>query len=217
MGSAIEQWLPNAIQAGTAVGQLYIGLTGRRQQQAADWGELLKDLAGLDGRELRRIVEDNPAVAELVGIAWEAAARTASEDKRYLLAQVAAAALRGDSTPEQIDRLQFLLRPVIALDSPHITLLVLIPEFVDISGQNPPNPAEQQVGFPDLAAKWQGGERLLGPAIAALEGQGLIEVIRDHGGSARWCKLRPFGSEFLDYLLIDAGGWPPRQQSERQG
>ena len=64
----LEQWLPNAIQAGTAVGQLWLGLTGRRQQQAADWGATLEELAGLDGPELRRIVEDNPAVAELV--AW---------------------------------------------------------------------------------------------------------------------------------------------------
>ena len=89
----LEQWLPNAIQAGTAVGQLWLGLTGRRQKQAADWGATLEELAGLDGSELRRIVEDNPAVAELVGLAWEEAARTAAEDKRHLLAQVAAAAL----------------------------------------------------------------------------------------------------------------------------
>jgi hypothetical protein len=212
---SLEQWLPNAIQAGTAVGQLYLGLSARRQQQAAEWGELLADLADLDGAALRRIVEENPAVAELVGIAWEAAARTASEDKRYLLAQVAASALRGDTLPEQVDRLPFLLRPVLALDPPHITLLVLIPEHVDRTRRNP-NPAERMTGFPDLTANWPGGEQLLGPALAALEGQGLIEIISDHNGSARWCKLRPFGGEFLDYLLVDAGGWPPRRESERR-
>jgi hypothetical protein len=59
-------------------------------------------LAGLDGPELRRIIEDNPVVEELVGLAWEAAARTASDDKRYLL----------------------------SLDPPHITLLVLIGQKV---------------------------------------------------------------------------------------
>lgn len=206
----LEQWLPNAIQAGTAVGQLWLGLTGRRQRQAADWGAALEELAGLDGPELRRIVEDNPAVAELVGLAWEEAARTASDDKRYLLAQVAASALRGDTTAGQVDRLPFLLRPVLALDPPHITLLVLIGESVDRTGES--NVAEDhQVTLEDLAAKWPGGDRLLDPAIAALEREGLIQGVQDYGGSSRWCKLRPFGAEFLDYLLVDAGGWPPQR------
>jgi hypothetical protein len=120
----LDQWLPNAIQAGTAIGQLWLGLTSRRQQQAADWGAILEELADLDGPELRRTVEDNPAVAELIGIAWEAAARTASEDKRYLLAQVAAAALREDDSAV-LDALGFLTRTVIALDPAHIKLLVI--------------------------------------------------------------------------------------------
>jgi hypothetical protein len=120
----LDQWLPNAIQAGTAVGQLWLGLTGRRQQQAVDWAAMLEELAGLDGLELRRIVEENSAVAELIGIAWEEAARTASEDKRNLLAKVAATALRGDDAAE-IDALGFLTRTVIALDSAHIKLLVI--------------------------------------------------------------------------------------------
>jgi hypothetical protein len=206
----LEQWLPNAIQAGTAVGQLWLGLTSRRQQQAADWGATLEELAGLDGPKLRRIVEDNPAVAELVGLAWEAAARTASDDKRCLLAQVAAAALRGDTAPEKVDRLPFLLRPVLALDPPHITLLVVIPQVFDTTGQ-PANRLTRSAGFPDLAAAWPGGPELLEPALTALEGQGLISIVPDAGGTRRWCKLTPFGAEFLDYLLIDAGGWPPQR------
>jgi hypothetical protein len=42
----LEQWLLNAIQAGTAVGQLWLGLTGQRQQQAADWGRALEEVVG---------------------------------------------------------------------------------------------------------------------------------------------------------------------------
>jgi hypothetical protein len=80
-------------------------------------GQDLKELSGLSDEELRRLVEDNPVVAEIVGRAWEAAAESASQDKRRLLAKVAAAAIRGDATA-QVDELQFLLRTVTELDPP---------------------------------------------------------------------------------------------------
>jgi hypothetical protein len=67
----------------------------------------------------------SPALAELVALAWEEAARTASEDKRRLLAKVVAAALRGDSDA-LVDATEFLLRTVIALDPAHVALLVVI-------------------------------------------------------------------------------------------
>ena len=33
----LEQWLPNAIQAATAVGQLLLGMSQRRWEQAQEW------------------------------------------------------------------------------------------------------------------------------------------------------------------------------------
>jgi hypothetical protein len=211
MGS-VEQWVPNAIQAATAVGQLYLGISDRRQKQAAAWGKDLEELSGLDGIELRRVVEDNPAVGELVGIAWEAAAKTASEDKRHLLAQVAAAALRGDTTPEKIDRLQFLIRPVLALDPPHITLLVMIGQEVGehvSEGKRPLIPVKRTA----LAIRWPGGYKLIDPALAALEREGLVADYSEEDKTFSY-RLRPFGGEFLDYLLIDAGGWPPASEKD---
>lgn len=184
----------------------WLGLTSRRQQQAIGWGAALEDLAGLDGPELRRVVEDNPAVAELVGLAWEEAARTASDDKRHLLAQVAASALRGETVPEKVDRLQFLLRPVIALDPPHITLLVLMGRVLETMDQTERwDRGQWQVQFIEIADAWPGGVGLLSPALSALEGQGLVGKTSD----GNWFELLPFSREFLDYLLIDAGGWPP--------
>jgi hypothetical protein len=155
-------------------------MTSRRQQQVADWGATLEDLAGLDGTELRRVVEDNPAVAELVGLAWEEAARTAAEGKRTLLARVAASALRGDATPGQVDALRLLLRTVIALDPSHITLLVRIGQSIDGYGKTNDEEA-RRLRIETLAADWPGPADLLGPLLAGLERESLIQTIRDFG------------------------------------
>lgn len=217
----LEQWLPNAIQAATAVGQLALGVTSRRQQQAREWGELLVELAELDSAELRRLVEENPALAELVGTAWEVAARTASEDKRRLLARVAAAALRGDATPEQIDGLQLLVRTVDELDPLHISLLVTIgvkedgsPRAVALygaTGLQLPD-ADDHLKREEIAARWPGAPDLVDPAIAALERAGLIMGLSGFvfpGGPAPFVLLS-YGRRFLDYLLVDDGGWPQK-------
>jgi hypothetical protein len=216
----LEEWLPNAIQAATAVGQLALGVTSRRQQQAKEWGELLVKLAELDADELRRLVEDNPALAELVGIAWEVAARTASEDKRSLLARLAAAALRGDSTPGRVDELQLLVRTVDELDPLHISLLVAIGAKPDGSPRALAEYTQQGLLLPqsddhirrdEIAVRWPSAPDLLDPAIAALDRAGLIMPVSDgyRGEPTSWV-LRPYGRRFLDYLLIDDRGWPQK-------
>jgi hypothetical protein len=60
----------------------------------------LEELAGLTPEELRRTVEDNTVIAQMVDLAWAEAARTASEAKRRRLAKVVAAAMRGDADAE---------------------------------------------------------------------------------------------------------------------
>jgi hypothetical protein len=102
----VPEWIQGAAEAGA----LYLAVRGRRQQQALDWAKTLKELSGLDDQQLRHVVEDNPVIAEIVGRAWEAAAETASQDKRRLLAKVAAAAIRGDAAA-QVDKLQFSFGP----------------------------------------------------------------------------------------------------------
>jgi hypothetical protein len=208
MGDGIEQWLPNAIQATTAVGQLLLGVGERRWKQAQEWGEQVEHLTSLDATALRLAVEGDPDAAELVGRALEAAVRTASEDKRYLLAKVAAAALRRDATLEQVDALQLLLRTLIALDPPHVTLLVLIGKRVDRSDPIPEGPT---VGEDVLTREWPSSSDLLAPALTALEREGLIEPTRETVNGVRYWRLLDYGTRFLDHLLVDAGGWPPRQ------
>jgi hypothetical protein len=150
-------------------------------------------------------VEDNPAVAELVGIAWEAAAMTAADDKRYLLARVAAAALREDDAAE-VDALGFLTRNVIALDPAHIKVLVIA-----ATPQTEDGELAGIIRREELLARWPGPWDLIPAALAAPEREGLI---RDQyaggrpGGRIGWV-LSDYGERFLKYLLVDAGGWPP--------
>lgn len=188
----VPEWIQGAAEAGA----LYLAVRGRRQAQAVDWARQLKELSGLSEEELRRLVEDNPVIAEIVGRAWEAAAETASDDKRRLLAKVAAAAIRGDATA-QVDELQTLLRTVIELDPHHVTLLVAI-------GQIPGANVDQ------LTARWPSSPDLLFPALSALQRAGLVsQAYQLIGGPQENRHLTSYGRRFLDFLLIDAGGWPP--------
>jgi hypothetical protein len=73
---------PAWISTATGAAGLYLGVRNRKQAQALDWAQVLQELAGLTEPELRHVVEDNPVIAQMVDLAWEEAARTASEDKR---------------------------------------------------------------------------------------------------------------------------------------
>lgn len=229
MGLPVELGdVPGWISAGTGIANLLRGLSKRQQTQARNWGEMLDELNDREPEELGRIVQDNPGIAEVVGLAAEEAARTASEHKRYLLAQVAAAALRGTTTPRQVEALQYLTRTVSALSPADLTLLVTI----GTTATGEPRPTEQftvredeedkdsytrSVTVPSwkVATRWPGPRELLNPALASLEQVGVIErrTVYLGGGAAGWA-LSGYGELFLEYLLTDLGGWPPRRQLE---
>jgi hypothetical protein len=201
--------VPEWVQAASSAVSLYSAVRDRRQEHAITWAELFEELSGLSHEELRRTVRDNPAFAELVWHAWEAAADTASLDKRRLLANVAAAALRGDAEAE-VDAQQLLLRTVTALDSIHITLLVIIGRLEDRDTRFS-NPEERRADRAAMEAEWPSAPDLMDPALAALEREGLVYSVLDFSGALRGWKLRPYGRRLLDHLLVDEGGWPPAQ------
>jgi hypothetical protein len=206
MGSLVQLGdVPAWIGAATGAASLYIGLRDRQQVQALDWAQTLEDLAGLTGPELRQVVEDHPVIAQMVDLAWEEAARTASEDKRRLLARVVAAAIRGDAAAE-IDHLPFLLRSVMALDPGHVTLLILVAMPSVPAGQLVPTsdlPSEEFAAAADrdeLLFRWHAPSDLLDPALATLESEGLIRGARSLNGETRWWLLRPYGRRLYDFL-----------------
>jgi hypothetical protein len=201
MGSIVQLGdVPAWIGAGTGAASLYLGLRGRRQQQAASWAAMVEELAGLTDLELRRAVEDNPVVAEIVGRAWEAAAETANEDKRRLLAKVATAAIRGDAIA-RVDDLQLLLRTVMALDSAHVTLLVVIGTPRPGRGQMAEHRTVGYVRQQELRDRWPSNLALLQPALATLEREGLItrSNLATESGEFPY-SLNGYGAYFLHFL-----------------
>jgi hypothetical protein len=192
----VPEWVQGAAEAGA----LYLAVRGRRQQQAIDWAKTLKELSGLSDEELRHAVEDNPVVAEIVGRAWEAAAETASDDKRRLLARVVAAAIRGDATAD-VDELQFLLRTVIALEPAHVTLLVVIGTPREGRGQMAGRMLDGWVIRGEMRAKWTGSADLLDPALSVLEREGLITRYGagDDSGEIGY-SVNSYGKRFLAFL-----------------
>jgi hypothetical protein len=201
--------VPEWLQAAASAASLYSAVREGQRENAITWPEQLEEFSGLTSYELRRTVRDNPDFAELVWHAWEAAANTASLDKRRLLARVAANALRGDAEAE-VDAQQLLLRTVTALDPIHITLLVIIGQLEDRDSRSH-NPEERRAERAAMEARWPSAPDLMDPALAALEREGLAYSVLDFSGAPRGWKLRPYGRRLLDHLLIDDGGWPPAQ------
>ena len=227
---ALIQWgdVPAWVGAGTGIAALLRGLGNRQQVQFQGWVEIFGELTDLEPEDLRRTVQDHPVIAEIVAIATEEAARTASDDKRYLLAQVVAAALRGDASPGQVDALLYLTRTVATLDPADLTLLVIVGTTPD--GDRRPTevfPAKREdrrreveetytrvmdIPNKELVDRWPGPRELLSPALASLEQAGVIEQRKVYlgGGAASWALSR-YGELFLRHLLVDLGGWPPRR------
>jgi hypothetical protein len=205
MGSIVQLGdVPAWIGAATGAASLYVGLRNRQQQQALDFAQTLQELAGLPPLELRQVVEDNPVIAQMVDLAWQEAARAASEDKRRLLAKVVAAAMRGDADAAKVDELQFLLRTVMVLDPAHVSLLVLAMPSAD-------KPLRKRVVNRDnLRGRWPSSEALLDAALATLEREGLIAA---HGQDSNvtpqnWI-VGPYGRLFFDFLVRSGEAEPP--------
>jgi hypothetical protein len=218
MGSPVQWgdvpgWISAVAGAGGGVAALFRILSKRQEAQGGIFFEMLDELADLESEDVQQLVEDNPVIVEIVGRAAEEATRTASDDKRYLLAQVAAAALRGDATPGQINALLYLERTVIALDPADLTLMVIIGTTED---GKPRSEGQEEVGRAEMQARWPSPPDLLDPALAMLEQQGLIVGIIDYGVAHTWT-LRPYSQQFLQHLLTDLGGWPPRRQLNSRG
>ena len=153
--------LPEIVSAGGQAAEatisgfaLYLGIKNARSQAAAQFPGLLEELSSLSDDQLRNIVEDNPAIAELVGTAWESAARTAAEDKRWMLAKVVAAAL-SFTTTEQVDPYAQLVRTVSVIEPPEMRLLALLARPTVRAGRWAGTALEGALTLEDLRDVWQ--------------------------------------------------------------
>src|SRR4051812_17674964 len=101
--------VPAFIEAGGVwAAVLFQGVQSSRRELAESFPRLVEEISDLEPEEIQAVLAEHPAIAQLVGDAWEIAARSAAYDKRWLLARVAAAALLGPDDAE-IEQLPFFL------------------------------------------------------------------------------------------------------------
>jgi hypothetical protein len=190
VASDLPVWLGGSAEAVSAATALWLGIRSVREKGAQTWPKLLTEVSKLSNDELRTVIESHPWVAEIVGLAWEEAARTSNEQKRRLLARVAAAALRYGPLRDKIEPLPFLIRTVANLEPPHIQVIVDIATAASIEGKAGKD--EER----DWSRRINLGSLVI-PISAQLQREGLIE----QSGST-W-NITTYGWEFLAYLADD--------------
>src|SRR6266540_732857 len=140
----------------------YQDVDDRRRRRAGEFKDELLDAAHSSPEEIiERLLADEQA-GELFERAVHEALLTADDHKRYRLAQVAGAALRGTTTPRQVEALKYLARTVIALDSPDITMLVIVGTTADLE----PRAARETAKREEIEARWPDPPDLVDPALA---------------------------------------------------
>lgn len=165
--SDLPAWIGGSAEAVSAATALWLGIRATRREAAAAWPRVLAEVSGMSDVEIHETVVQNPALAQIVGEAWEAAARSSAEEKTWLLARIAAECLLGRTFDEPIDPLPFLIRTVADLEPPHVRLLVLIAT---------PRPWSTY-GYwtaSNISERWPASAQLLHPLLVHLRNLGLI-------------------------------------------
>lgn len=186
---------------GVGVAQLYVSVRDARTKALVEFVRLLEERLGLSAEEMAELVEDE-RLAQLFSHAVETAARTASEEKRWVLARITAAALRGETDDATVDPFPLLLRTVAAVTEPDLRLLALVARAPPHDGQDTAAVPEGSLSAQQLEEQWPGARGLVTPMIAVLEREGLME---DRAlGSVNYHKplygLTDYGRRFLRYL-----------------
>jgi hypothetical protein len=197
--------VPSWISAAGVVATVMLqSVQSARQEWAQSFPTLVEELSDLDHDEIAHVVSEHPAIAELIGNAWETASKTAAHEKRWLLARVVCAALSASDDAE-IAELPFFLRTIQAVEPPHIRLLVLIGTPRPLEGRFGLGPLAGCTAKSDLTGLWPQVSDMANPMLALLEREGLIEDVGvgTWGYSEpAWC-LTGYARRFLAYLPGD--------------
>lgn len=113
---SVPDWLNVglALAGGSAIAR-------RRRQRVADFRQLVEDASGMAADEVLRRMEANPEVEEVIARAIEAAAITAHDEKRELLAKVVAAGLHDDAV---VDETLLMVRTIDNIEPAHLRALM---------------------------------------------------------------------------------------------
>lgn len=141
-------------------------------------------------------------MAELVGAAWEQAARTANEDKRGLLAKVAARAV-DEPDPAVVDPLHVLLATISALTTVDVELLARMAAPRQGKGQLAAQVITGEMSEEDIGQAFTGPRDLLRPVLSRLQREGLVEqtgsMMLGYETTPAWI-VTHYGRRLIDFL-----------------
>lgn len=172
-------------------------LMRRRIQRAEDVAATIRAESGLGDQQIEERLGEDGVAFELVEAALDAGQRTEDEEKRRLLALVAARALLG-VPGERADHWRTLMRTVAEIEPVDVHLLACLRRGEEAKG---PLRAEAIEG-------WRGDTVLVEPSLGALQRAGLVTPGGIDGGGAAWGGQMVYGTSrygraFLDFLLAD--------------
>ncbi len=175
-------------------------LEGRRIRRADDVAAKIRAQSGLADQEIERLLAEDGVALEVIDVALDVAQRTEDEEKRRLLALVAARALLGVPL-EQADHWRTLMRTVAEMETIDVHLLACLRRGEE--AMKGPIRAEGVEG-------WRGDTVLFEPSIAALQRAGLVTAEGIDGGGVNsgghvMYGTSRYGRVFLDVLLADGG------------
>lgn len=193
--------VPSWIAAGTGLAAFAQSFRTQRQQRVIETAIRIQEQSGLGDTDLAAAIEGNPFLGELFEDGFEAAMRSAAQEKRRLLANVLVAALAGEDA--RLDELQILLRTISAIEPYHLVLLVRI---------GIPRPGDGHWSGTRLEGSWHVDELrgttandqqdLLGPMLSTLAGEALVHdaALGTFGyGQPAWA-LSQYGRRLLAFL-----------------
>lgn len=184
------------IWAGVVVSFLQLSqsvIAERRLRRVQDVATKIATESGLDDDEISDRLNEDALALEVVEGALEAGQRTENEEKRRLLALVAARALLGVRS-ERADYWRTLMRTVAEIEPIDVHLLACLRR--DEETNNGPIPGESVNG-------WSGDTVLLEPSLGALQRTGLVRLRPLVNGMGT--SVTRYGHHFLEFLVSDAG------------
>lgn len=193
------QAIATGIQTGGTFGMVAVAIGAQRQQRGADFAGHVEDGTGLTGAELLDRLLASPDISGIVENGLDAAMRSATEEKRWLLARVVCRAFESEDGAV-IQELDVLLRAIAALEPYHVEILAKIAKPRPGNGIRFKS-AEGALAEEALRIERLEGSHLVGPILAALRNENLIYIAVQGDEGANWWLVTPFGRRLIEYMV----------------
>ena len=170
--------VPEWLTALSAAGGLAWQAVGRHQRaQALDFIDLVQSAADVDGERLAEAINGNARLAEVFNRLWAAATVSARDEKRQLLARIAAQALRGQDDDAMLDDLLVLADTTEALQPYHVDLLATMARPRPGTGQMEGHLITGGWSMAQLQESYAKAGDMLIPLLRTLEALALVENV----------------------------------------